>query len=83
MKSKKGFSSLSVHLTATVSVALVLLLLGIVAALGLAARAVTDEIKEHLGFDVVMAENISLDGINEFKQKWRSEEHTSELQSPR
>ena len=30
---------------ATVSVALVLLLLGIVAALGLAARAVTDEIK--------------------------------------
>lgn len=77
MKSKKGFSSLSVHLTATVSVALVLLLLGIVAALGLAARAVTDEIKEHLGFDVVMAENISLDGINEFKQKWTAAPYVS------
>ena len=50
---------------------------GIVAALGLAARAVTDEIKEHLGFDVVMAENISLDGINEFKQKWTTAPYVS------
>lgn len=68
MKSRKGFSSLSVHATATVSVALVLLLLGMVASLGLAARHITTEIKEHLGFDVVLTEQATLDRVNEFKQ---------------
>lgn len=68
MKSRKGFSSLSVQATATVSVALVLLLLGMVASLGLAARSITTEIKEHMGFDVVLAEQVTLDRVNEFKQ---------------
>ncbi len=68
MKSRKGFSSLSVQATATVSVALVLLLLGMVASLGLAARRITTEIKEHLGFDVVLTEHATLDRVNEFKQ---------------
>lgn len=68
MKSRKGFSSLSVHATATISVALVLLLLGMVASLGLAARSVTTEIKEHMGFDLVLNEQATLDRVNEFKQ---------------
>lgn len=68
MKSRKGFSSLSVQATATISVALVLLLLGMVASLGLAARSITTEIKEHMGFDVVLTEQASLDRVNEFKQ---------------
>lgn len=68
MKSRKGFSSLSVQATATISVALVLLLLGIVASLGLTARSVTTGIKEHMGFDIVLDEQSSADRINEFKQ---------------
>lgn len=68
MKSRKGFSSMSVQATATISVALVLLLLGMVASLGLAARSITTDIKEHMGFDVVLSENASLDRVNEFKQ---------------
>ncbi len=68
MKSRKGFSSVSVQLTATVSVALVLLLLGMVATLALAAHRITTDIKEHMGFDVVLAEQSSLDDINRFKQ---------------
>ena len=68
MKSRKGFSSLSVQATATISVALVLLLLGMVASLGLAARSITTDIKEHMGFDVVLTEQASLDRVNEFKQ---------------
>lgn len=68
MKSRKGFTSLSVHATATVSVALVLLLLGIVAILGLAAKSVTRDIKEHLGFNIILAEDSSLDTVNEFKR---------------
>ncbi|MDE6534691.1 MAG: permease-like cell division protein FtsX [Muribaculaceae bacterium] len=68
MKSRKGFSSLSVQATATISVALVLLLLGMVASLGLSARSITTDIKEHMGFDVVLGEQASLDRVNEFKQ---------------
>ncbi|MCX4331483.1 MAG: permease-like cell division protein FtsX [Muribaculaceae bacterium] len=68
MNSRKGFSSLSVQLTATVSVALVLLLLGMVATLALAAHQITTEIKEHMGFDVVLSEQSTLDDINRFKQ---------------
>lgn len=68
MKSRKGFSSLSVQATATLSVALVLLLLGIVASLGLVARSVTTGIKEHMGFDIVLDERASADRINGFKQ---------------
>lgn len=68
MKSRKGFSSVSVQLTATVSVALVLLLLGMVATLALAAHRITTDIKEHMGFDVVLSEQSTLDDINRFKQ---------------
>lgn len=68
MKSRKGFSSLSVQLTATVSVALVLLLLGMVATLAMSARRITTDIKEHMGFDVVLKEQSSLDDVNRFKQ---------------
>lgn len=68
MKSRKGFSSVSVQLTATVSVALVLLLLGMVATLALAAHRITTDIKEHMGFDVVLTEQSTLDDINRFKQ---------------
>lgn len=68
MKSRKGFSSLSVQLTATVSVSLVLLLLGMVATLALAAHRITTDIKEHMGFDVVLEESSTLDDINRFKQ---------------
>lgn len=69
MSSRKGFSALSVQLTATISVALVLLLLGMVATLALAARAITTDIKEHMGFDVVLSETATLDDVNAFKQR--------------
>ncbi len=68
MNSRKGFSSLSVQLTATVSVALVLLLLGMVATLAMTARRITTDIKEHMGFDVVLKEQSTLDDVNRFKQ---------------
>lgn len=80
MKSRKGFNSLSIHATSTVSVALVLLLLGIVAVLGIAARSVTTDIKEHLGFDVILNESATLDQINEMKQQWASAPYVASFQ---
>lgn len=72
MKQRKGISTFSARITATISVALVLLLLGIVAAIGIAARSVTTSIKENMGFDVVMAEETPESSVNRLKQMWNS-----------
>jgi len=68
MKSRKGFRSLSVQMTAVVSVTLVLLLLGTAATLGMFARNVTTDIKEQMGFDVVLEDTVTESEINSFKQ---------------
>lgn len=71
------FSGLSKQLTSVVSVALVLLILGIVGALAIAARSVTDSIKENLGFNLVMQEDTPQESINRFKQMFNSVEYVS------
>lgn len=77
MKSRKGFSSLSVQLTATVSVTLVLLLLGMVATIGMSAHSVTTKIKERMGFDLVLTEESTLDDVNAFKQRFAQAPYVS------
>lgn len=47
-----------------------LLLLGIVAMLGLAANSLTDYVKENVGFDVVMKNDASQQDVKELKQLW-------------
>lgn len=58
MKKKKTLarSIFSAQITSTISVALVLLILGLVAMMGIAARSITTEIKENMGFDLLLAE---------------------------
>lgn len=65
-------STFSAQITSTISVALVLLLLGIIAMLGIAAHSVTTSIKENMGFDVVLKEETAETVVNELKQKWTS-----------
>lgn len=77
MKQRKGISTFSARITATISVALVLLLLGIVAAIGIAARSVTTSIKENMGFDVVMAEEAPESSVNRLKKMWNSSPYVS------
>lgn len=77
MKSRKGFRSLSVHMTAVVSVTLVLLLLGIVATLGMFARNLTTDIKEQMGFDVVLNDSVTESDINAFKQRFSEAAYVS------
>lgn len=62
-----GISTFSARLTATISVALVLLILGIVAFMGIAAHSISTNIKENMGFDIVLKENTpqqEIDKIN-------------------
>lgn len=51
---KPIISTFSAHFTSTISVALVLLVLGVVVLMGVAARNVVRDIRENLGFDVVL-----------------------------
>ncbi|MDE6280101.1 MAG: permease-like cell division protein FtsX, partial [Paramuribaculum sp.] len=59
----KKLPLISSQITASVSVALVLLLLGMVAMLGLAARNITRQVKEDVGFTVVLSEGVSPEQI--------------------
>lgn len=76
-KKKKPFSGLGKQITATVSVALVLLILGIVGSLAIAAGRITDNIKENLGFTLVLDDNISESEVNSLKQRFTAADYVA------
>ncbi|MDE7408158.1 MAG: permease-like cell division protein FtsX [Muribaculaceae bacterium] len=80
MKKRNGISTLSAQLTSTMSVALVLLLLGVVGMLGIAAHRVTDGIKENMGFSIIMAEEASDAQINAIKQNLACADYVASYQ---
>ena len=67
-KSHNGISIISAQLTSTVSVTLVLLLLGIIALMGIAANSVKQSIQESMGFNIVLADSIPQSHLNNIKQ---------------
>ena len=67
-KKHSGISIFSAQITSTISVALVLLLLGIVAFMGIAANSVTNSIKSNMGFDVILKETASIQDINQLTE---------------
>ena len=71
MEEKKSkISYFSANITPIISVSLVLMLLGVVGLLGLAANSLTTDVKENIGFDVVLANNASDKQIDELKAYW-------------
>ncbi len=62
-------STFSAQITATISVALVLLVLGIISLLGIAAHTTTTGIKENMGFNIILTDSISESRINSLKQQ--------------
>lgn len=67
-KGKKGISTFSAQITSTVSVALVLLLLGIISMLGIATRSITTEIRENMGFSVIFSDTATVNNVNSLKK---------------
>lgn len=55
-------------MTPIISVALVLLILGIVGVLAMTGRKVSDNIKENLGFNIIMADDAPQESITSIKQ---------------
>lgn len=65
---RKGIPIFTSQLTATLSVAMVLLLLGLIALLGIGAHTVTDGIRSSVGFDVVLSDSVKTSEVNALKQ---------------
>lgn len=75
----KGISTFSAQITATISVALVLLLIGIITMLGIAAHSITRNIKENIGFDIVLTDTATDAEVNQLKSKWTASPYTASV----
>lgn len=74
-----GISTFSARLTATISVALVLLIIGIVAFMGIAAHSVSTDIKENMGFDLILKENTPQQEIDKIKSTFTNSPYLASL----
>lgn len=74
---KNTLRSFGKNITAIVSVAFVLLILGIAGAMGIAARNISDSIRENLGFTITFAEDATEAQVAQVKQKLASCEQIS------
>lgn len=80
MEEKKSkISYFSANITPIISVSLVLLLLGVVGLLGIAAGSLTNYVKENIGFDVIVKNNAGQDEIYELKKLWTSAPYVSSV----
>ncbi|MGN0213566.1 MAG: cell division protein FtsX [Muribaculaceae bacterium] len=68
IKSKRRFSAIQQNATSVMSVAMVLFLLGLVAFLGVFSHRLTSDLKENIGFDVVVSQQASEGEVNSLKQ---------------
>ena len=67
-KHKSTFSTIHSNATSVMSVAMVLFLLGMVSVLGVAAHSLTTQLKENIGFDVVVGEQAGENQVVALKQ---------------
>lgn len=70
---RRLFSVAGAQATSTISVALVLFVLGILAIVGLVTRKVAHNIRENVGFDVVMSEDIPAERIEALRREIASQ----------
>ena len=76
---KSKISYFQSNFTSTVSVALVLLLVGVVAFLGILADSFADRLKENVGFNVVMRGDATADDIIEMDKMWKSQPYVARV----
>ena len=68
-KLRSGLPLFSTRMTATISVALVLLILGGTALLGIAGAGVVNDIRQHMGFSIMLDEDATASDIASMKQR--------------
>ncbi|MGM9803315.1 MAG: cell division protein FtsX [Muribaculaceae bacterium] len=77
--SKNKMSVIHSNATTVMSVSLVLLLVGMVAVLGMAGYRATQQLKENIGFDVVLHETASDDQITAIKRMWTTSPYVASV----
>lgn len=76
---KSKISYFQSNFTSTVSVALVLLLIGIIAFLGILANTFSKELKENVGFNVVLRGDATPQQISDIDRYWESAAYVSRV----
>ena len=76
---KSKISYFQSNFTSTVSVALVLLLVGIVAFLGILAKSFSDELKENVGFNVILRSDATMGQIGGMDKLWEQAPYVSRV----
>ena len=69
----------STRATATVSVALVLLILGIAALVGIAARNVAQSVRENMGYVVILNDDLTASQIENIKKRLETDPSTGSV----
>ena len=81
--SKKRHHKISIfgsQVTSVISVALVLLVMGIMAMTGLTAHAISDSIRSSMGFVVELRNGTAESDVNRLKKMWRTAPYVSSQQ---
>lgn len=68
-KNNRHISFLNARLTSTISIALVLFILGVIALMGVLASRLTTHVKENIGFSIVLKESVQESQIESLKKK--------------
>ena len=76
-KNRKGISSYSIGLTSTVSVTILLMLLGVIALMGVVTNNVVTSIRENVGFDIALADSITAEESTAILQQISAEPYVS------
>lgn len=76
---KSKISYFQSNFTSTISVALVLLLLGIIAFLGILANTFSKELKENIGFSVVLQSETTPEQVAAMDKMWKASPYVSDV----
>ncbi len=64
-------------MTAMISMSLVLIVLGLMSLGGIAAHSLTEQVRQRMGFTVIMDDNATADQINTLLRSWRTASYVS------
>lgn len=78
-REKSKISYFQSNFTSTISVALVLLLLGIIAFLGILANTFSKELKENIGFSVVLQSETTPEQVAAMDKMWKASPYVSDV----
>ena len=76
-KKRRLLSTLAAQMTAMISMSLVLIVLGLMSLGGIAAHSLTEQVRQRMGFTVIMDDNATADQINTLLRSWRTVSYVS------